>query len=73
MNLPIVTRLDGRPGCQNRGWTHEWRYGERHFKMTNLGGTYRTLDRIDGRCELDDGVLSEVGTTQVCRRSGSRD
>jgi hypothetical protein len=41
--------------------------------MTNLGGTYRTLDRIDGRCELDDGVLSEVRTTRVLMRLGSGD
>ncbi len=49
-------------GWDNRGWTHEWRYGDRHFKMTNLGGTYRTLDRIDGRCDLGDGILSQVGS-----------
>lgn len=47
-------------GWENKGWTHEWRYGDRHFKMTNLGGTYRTLDRIDGRCDLGDGILSQV-------------
>lgn len=51
-------------GTTNTGWSHVWRYGERHFKMTNLGGTYRTLDRIDGRCELDDGTLSQVGCRQ---------
>lgn len=45
----------------NRGWTHIWQYGDKHEKLTNLGGTYRTLDGIDGRCDLGDGILSEVG------------
>lgn len=48
---------------RNRGWTHIWQYGERHEKMTNLGGTYRTLDGIDGRCDLGDGILSQVSST----------
>jgi hypothetical protein len=28
--------------------------------MTNLGGTFRTLDNVDGRCELEQGILSQV-------------
>ena len=48
------------------GWTNVWRYGdETNEHMSNLGGTFRTLDGVDGRCRLDDGVLSQVGRTQV--------
>jgi hypothetical protein len=53
-------------GWENKGWTHEWRYGDRHFKMTNLGGTYRTLDRIDGRCDLGDGIVSPCNPAVLC-------
>jgi hypothetical protein len=43
------------------GWTNVWRYGDTtNYKLTNLGGTFRTLDQIDGRCELDNGILSQV-------------
>ncbi|MGH3372376.1 MAG: TIM-barrel domain-containing protein, partial [Nocardioidaceae bacterium] len=35
-----------------------WRFGQH---MQNLGGTARTLDNIDGPCELEDGVLSSNG------------
>jgi alpha-glucosidase (family GH31 glycosyl hydrolase) len=35
-----------------------WRYGER---VRNLGGTARTLDDVDGRIELEPGVVSRVG------------
>lgn len=53
-----------------RGSYHSvWRYGqpfENRFadlfvKPINLGGTTRTLDAVDGRCELDDGILSDLG------------
>lgn len=59
VELPVFEQTD-EVGWANKGWTHEYRYGDRHFKMTNLGGTYRTLDRIDGRVELEDGILSEA-------------
>ncbi|MBN9620788.1 MAG: glycoside hydrolase, partial [Actinobacteria bacterium] len=36
----------------------QWRYGER---SGNLGGTTRTLDHVDGRVELSDGILSRTG------------
>ena len=46
-----------------------WRFGQpfenpfaRLFsRPINLGGTTRTLDTVDGRCELDDGILSDLG------------
>ncbi|WP_311678289.1 glycoside hydrolase family 31 protein [Sneathia vaginalis] len=38
-----------------------------HFndKLSNLGGTIRTLDFIDGEVELDDGILSEYGISVI--------
>jgi hypothetical protein len=48
-------------GTGNTGWTNVWRYGDdTNYHMTNLGGTYRTLDNVDGRCELEQGILSQV-------------
>ena len=55
---------------KGRGNYHAvWRYGEPFenafaglfARPLNLGGTTRTLDTIDGRTELDDGVLSTLG------------
>ncbi len=37
------------------GNRNAWRYGE---KNENLKGTARTLDNVDGACELEDGLLS---------------
>jgi alpha-glucosidase (family GH31 glycosyl hydrolase) len=39
-----------------------WRYG---LPVENLGGTARTLDMVDGACELEDGVLSRNGIAVV--------
>jgi hypothetical protein len=48
-------------GTGNTGWTNVWRYGDKtNYHMTNLGGTFRTLDNVDGRCELEQGILSKV-------------
>lgn len=53
-----------------RGSYHSvWRYGlplvnpfaELFARPINLGGTTRTLDTVDGRYPLDDGVLSDLG------------
>lgn len=41
----------GMPG----GNRPAWHYGE---KTRNLKGTARTLDEVDGACELEDGILS---------------
>ena len=43
--------LDGMPG----GNRMAWHYGE---KGNSLKGTARTLDNVNGACELEDGVLS---------------
>ncbi|KAB8264331.1 putative alpha-xylosidase [Aspergillus pseudonomiae] len=37
----------------------EWRFGTP--STLNLGGTARTLDLCDGRCDMGDGVLSKAG------------
>lgn len=40
-------------------WMHTWRYG---FFPQTLGGTCRTLDGVDGRTKLEEGILSPVST-----------
>ena len=40
-----------------------WRYGE--TPRSNLGGTTRTLDDVDGRAELDPGIVSRVGVAAL--------
>lgn len=35
-----------------------WTYGQ---KASNLGGTTRTLDMVDGRCNIENGILSRDG------------
>lgn len=40
-------------------WGGEWRYG--YGPQDNLGGTARTLDGVDGRCDMGAGILSRVG------------
>src|SRR3954470_2490894 len=39
-----------------------WRYGE---PVRTLGGTTRTLDDVDGRIELDPGIVSAGGVTAL--------
>lgn len=40
-------------------WGYSWRFGTpAHL---NLGGTARTLDECDGRCDMGQGVLSKAG------------
>jgi alpha-glucosidase (family GH31 glycosyl hydrolase) len=39
-----------------------WRFGQR---VENLGGTARTLDDVDGACELEDGIHSRNGIAVV--------
>ncbi|KAF2012672.1 glycoside hydrolase family 31 protein [Aaosphaeria arxii CBS 175.79] len=36
----------------------KWSYGQ---QVSNLGGTTRTLDTIDGRCRVENGILSRDG------------
>ncbi|KAK8915673.1 hypothetical protein H634G_07907 [Metarhizium anisopliae BRIP 53293] len=40
-------------------WGADWHYGE--TAKDNLGGTARTLDEVDGRCDMGDGILSRSG------------
>jgi alpha-glucosidase (family GH31 glycosyl hydrolase) len=40
-------------------WGGEWRYG--YGPQDNLGGTARTLDGVDGRCDMGAGILSRAG------------
>ncbi|PKS05513.1 hypothetical protein jhhlp_008203 [Lomentospora prolificans] len=40
-------------------WGGEWRYGSP--LKDNLGGTARTLDWTDGRCDMGHGILSKAG------------
>ena len=42
-------------------WGTEWRYGLESREGRNLGGTARTLDMVDGRCDMGNGVLSRDG------------
>ena len=39
-----------------------WYYGE---KGDNLGGTARTLDEVDGECQLQEGMMSRSGCSQI--------
>lgn len=41
-------------------WGANWRYGDPR-DHENLGGTARTLDGVDGRCDMGLGVLSRAG------------
>ncbi|RYP82463.1 hypothetical protein DL770_005576 [Monosporascus sp. CRB-9-2] len=41
-------------------WGAEWRYGGPP-DTRNLGGTARTLDDVDGRCDVGSGILSRSG------------
>jgi alpha-glucosidase (family GH31 glycosyl hydrolase) len=45
-----------------QGWGRLWRYGH---SISNLGGTARTLDEVDGECPLEPGVLSLDGVAVV--------
>lgn len=44
-----------------------WHYGD---KLTQLGGTARTLDRADGSIPLEDGVCARCGYTVIPDNSG---
>ena len=44
--------LSARFICDSR---YEWHFGEQQF---NLKGTARTLDEVNGECELEDGIMS---------------
>lgn len=44
-------------------WGSYWRYGQ--GQQDNLGGTARTLDGVDGRCDMGDGILSRQGYSTI--------
>ncbi|TIA10720.1 putative alpha-xylosidase [Aureobasidium pullulans] len=46
-------------GFRHTLWGAPWRYGE--VEELNLGGTARTLDLCDGRCDMGPGVISKAG------------
>lgn len=50
-------------------WGAEWRWGVRSerpwLKGQNLRGTCRTLDDVDGRAPLDDGIFDGRGITAI--------
>ncbi|MDC7294550.1 glycoside hydrolase family 31 protein [Butyrivibrio sp. DSM 10294] len=39
----------------------KWNYGDSYGFWTNLGGTARTLDDVDGRIRLEDGIFGRDG------------
>ena len=41
-----------------RDWSHVWHYGD---PIDTLGGTTSTLDRVDGRIDIDAGICSQNG------------
>lgn len=44
-------------------WGESWRYGDEPEE--NLGGTARTLDGVDGRCDVGYGIISRRGFAAV--------
>ncbi len=56
--IGLSVRLLGNAGIFNRFWC----YGN---QGENLGGTVRTLDRIDGAVPLEPGILSKSGIAVV--------
>lgn len=44
-------------------WGAPWRFGTP--AVLNLGGTARTLDNCDGRCDMGEGVLSKAGYAAI--------
>jgi hypothetical protein len=45
-------------------WADEWRFDSQipePLGNLNLGGTARTLDEVDGRCDMSEGILSKAG------------
>ena len=48
-------------------WGAQWRYNDTEVKefRGNLGGTARTLDEVDGRCDVGQGVASRNGYATV--------
>jgi alpha-glucosidase (family GH31 glycosyl hydrolase) len=47
-----------------KDWGASWRFGD-NLEGSNLGGTARTLDGVDGRCDMGTGVLSRDGFSTI--------
>ncbi len=54
----LTARFRGEKGRN----AHVWRYGTSYG---NMGGTARTLDGVDGECELEDGIMSYQAMTAI--------
>ena len=50
--------LSAKFAGKNGGIRNEWHFGDNEL---NLKGTARTLDTVDGECELEDGIMSRAG------------
>lgn len=50
--------LSAKFAGKNGGIRYEWHFGDNEL---NLKGTARTLDTVDGECELEDGIMSRAG------------
>ncbi|QWW20485.1 glycosyl hydrolase family 31 [Schaalia sp. 19OD2882] len=54
---------------RSAGWEGMWRWGEHTdsewIHLRNLRGTARTLDNVDGRVALDDGIMDGRGITAL--------
>lgn len=50
-------------GMKNTFFSKTWHFGEKEGEglFGNLKGTARTLDDVNGACELENGILSRVG------------
>lgn len=60
----LKASADRNTGHVGSAWGKFWRYGMEDG-AGNLGGTCRTLDNVNGRCELEEGVLSTVSKGSV--------
>jgi len=45
-------------------WGAQWRFASGR-QRENLGGTARTLDEVDGRCDMGEGVISRFGYAEI--------
>jgi hypothetical protein len=63
----LKASADRNTGHVGSAWGKFWRYGMEN-DAGNLGGTCRTLDNVNGRCELEEGVLSTVSKGTLSRR-----
>ena len=46
-------------------WGAPWQYGVEECKGLNMGGTARTLDHCNGRCDMGTGIISKAGHAAI--------